>query len=358
MNGLRSPLNLIHRQGGFGRKVQDEALAAYDASDIAAQTASRDKSLLRVEFERIDIINLVRVSCIQCQLTAGVSMAIGVSVTIFVIEDVHRCQPHVEVLVERQQFEVSCHKELVGIRSLRHPRKGVIRNNTAFRTDRKDIAFGTGKVECLGTVQSREDTFGTYLPERFAQVCTELQVHTLEVSLVPLKELLLFGHVTLAGKHLGFIQDVDIRGEQRERRILLTEITHSPVEVVANLALDIDPGNCDKLRGRGEVILHARIKAEHGVCSDTFPRAETKVKVRSHKLNPFHIGHRDLTVAVLRSTEIRCLRDTTNSTCNFEATVCVGRIDLARYLVLIVGHRSCSDTGRERKDTQSSSHHF
>ena len=160
----------------------------------------------------------------------------------------------------------------------------------------------------------------------------------MKVALVAFEELFLFGHVALTGENRRFVHDVDtgsVNGERRNRR---TEITDNPVEVLADIAFDIEPLGFESLGSCSEVFLHTAAKAHQDVGTNTFVRTEAKVQVSSDKFIAFHIRHRVDTSLVLISREARTLGNSTNATANFNTALCIGAISLGLQGLLIISN--------------------
>ena len=276
-------------------------------------------------------------------------MAIGVRVAVFVIEDVHRSYTHIERLVEREPFKVTREHELIHVRSL---------GSTHHRVTRQDVTFGTREVENHIAVQASKHRFGTELTNRFAHIGTELEVCTLKVALVTFDELFMFSHVTLAGKDLRFVHDVDTGEEKSQRRVLLPKVTHDPVEGIANIAFDIEPRHRDRLRSRGEVFLHTGGKTDHCICADVFPRTEAEVNVGRNEFVLFDTRHLVDTGRIVVGIEPGCLGDSTNGTRDFNTALCVDGINLAFKQFLVFYNRCCRSSHRGGKDCGKSLFHI
>ena len=199
-----------------------------------------------------------------------VVLVVGVGLGVFVIPDIQEGHTEHQVLVQRIQFQVG--------------RQGVLVKCTCLRSAPdifagEEVAFGTGRIETLGAAEAGKETFSTEFTQGRAHVRTELEVEALQIALVAFDKGFLLSHLAVTCKNRRFVKDFHIRVEQGQRRILLTEITRDPMEILTDVAFEVNPGGIHHGSGVREVVLHACTQAEHDIRPHKIPRTEVHIQV-------------------------------------------------------------------------------
>ena len=155
--------------------------------------------------------------------------------------------------------------------------------------------------------------------------------------------------MALASENRRFIHDVDTGVVNRKRSKFLTEITDRPVEILADIAFDIEPLGFKSLGCSSEVFLHSAAKAHNHVSADRFIRAEAEAQVSRDKFIAFHIRVLVDARRILICRETRELGNCTDASANFNTTLGIGAISLGLQGLLIVRNSRCRCSNRSSK---------
>ena len=249
----RFGVDLVHRVGDFTGQVSNQALVAHEASNVGTDTARNNLSGLRQRVVEVDRLPDVGIPGVRTTVrTIKVVLVISVGLGVFVVPDIQEGHTEHQVLVQRIQFQVCGQGILV---------KSSCLGSTPDVFTGEEVTFGTGRIETFGAAEAGKETFGTEFTQGRAHVRTELEVDTLQIALVTFDEGFLLGHLAVTCENRRFVHDVDTGHVHGQRRILLTEVTCGPVEILADVAFEVNPGSIHHGGGVGEVVLHAGIEA-------------------------------------------------------------------------------------------------
>ena len=195
--------------------------------------------------------------------------------------------------------------------------------------------------------ETGKDAFRAEFTGVAAKVVAELEVHTLQVTLVAFDHGIAYRHVAAPGENQRLVKEsIDTRrGEQGQGAVLLAEVTDHPVEVLSDIALDIQPCDRDALRGIREVVLHARLEAENHVETGRVVGAEMEVQVSRHELGALDIGHLVNFGLLLVGRHVGVDEQALNASAYFQAALCFKGI-LLRFQQLV--HLVIRLCGRDR----------
>ena len=264
-----------------------------------------------------------------------------------VVEHVHAGKADEDVLVDRQVFKVSTQQPLVHVGGLVGARINHTVVDDGIATVRQEVAVRTREVEQLNAAETGKDAFRAEFTGVAAKVMAELEVHTLQVTLVAFDHGIAYRHVAAPGENQRLVKEsIDTRrGEQGQGAVLLAEVTDHPVEVLSDIALDIQPCDRDALRGIREVVLHARLEAENHVETGRVVGAEMEVQVSRHELGALDIGHLVNFGLLLVGRHVGVDEQALNASAYFQAALCFKGI-LLRFQQLV--HLVIRLCGRDR----------
>ena len=270
-----------------------------------------------------------------------------------VIKDEHAGKADKDVLVDRQVFHVSAQHPLVHVGGLVGARisEAVVQERVA--TIRQEVAVGAREVQNLNAAETGEDSFNAEFAGHASEIITELEVHTLQVALVAFDQGVAHSHVAAPGEDQRFVKETigSCRRVQGQGAVLLTEVTDHPVEVLADVALGIQPGDRDALRGVREVVLHARLEAEEHVEACSIVGAEMEIQIGRHELGAFHIRQLVDVCLLLVGRHVGVDKQALNTAAYFETALRFKGVllrfqQLVHFVVRLCGRDRSSDKER------------